>query len=59
MNIISAKYIADLRTGENSCINIVLGDDKLMSVPLDPDNTDYAAILEWAKEDSNEIAAAD
>lgn len=59
MNITSAKYIADLRTGENSCINVVLDDDTMMSVPLDPDNTDYAFILEWAEEDGNEIAAAD
>jgi len=34
-------------------------DDKQVSVPLDPDNRHYAAIIEWAKEDSNEIAAAD
>ena len=59
MNITSAKYIADLRTGENSCINIVLADNTLMSVPLDPDNTDYAAILEWAEEDGNTIQEAD
>jgi hypothetical protein len=58
MNITSAKYMADIKTGENSCINIV-SEDKLISVPLDPDNTDYAFILEWSKEDGNEIAAAD
>jgi len=59
MNITSAKYIADLKTGENSCINVVLDDDTLMSVPLDSNNTDYQAILEWVEEDGNEIAAAD
>ena len=59
MNITSAKYIADLRTGENSSINVVLGDDTLMSVPLDPDNADYAFILEWSEEGGNTIAEAD
>ena len=59
MNITSAKYIADIITGENSCINVVLSDDTLLSVPLDPDNTDYQAILEWAEEDGNEIQAAE
>ena len=33
--------------------------EKVEFVPLDQDNTDYQAIIEWAKEDSNEIAAAD
>ena len=59
MNITSAQYMADIRTGENSCINIVLDDDTLMSVPLDPDNIDYQAILAWAEEDGNEIQAAE
>jgi len=59
MNITSAQYMADIRTGENSCINVVLDDDTLMSVPLDPANRHYAAILEWAKEDSNTIQEAD
>ena len=45
MNITSAKYIADIITGENSCINVVLSDDTLMSVPLDPNNRHYQAIL--------------
>ena len=30
-----------------------------LPVPLDPNNRHYAAILEWAKEDGNEIQAAD
>jgi hypothetical protein len=59
MNITSAQYVADIRTGENSCINIVLADNTLMSVPLDPDNTDYQAILAWAEKDGNEIQAAE
>ena len=59
MDITSAQYMADIRTGENSCINVVLDDDTLMSVPLDPDNRHYAAILEWAEKDGNEIQAAE
>ena len=44
MNITSAKYMADIKTGEDSCINIV-SDGKLISVPLDPDNSHYAEIM--------------
>ena len=44
MNITSAKYMANIETGENSCINIV-SNGKTMSVPLAPDNTEYAEIL--------------
>jgi len=58
MNITSAQYVADLRTGENSCINVVLDDDTLMSVPLDPDNVDYQNILKWVA-DGNTIQEAD
>ena len=58
MNITSAKYIADIVTGENSCINVV-SNGKTISVPLDPANRHYAAILEWAEEDGNTIEEAD
>ena len=34
-------------------------DGQEMSVPIDSGNRHYAAILEWAKEDGNEIQAAD
>ena len=44
MNITSAKYIADIVTGENSCINVV-SNGKTISVPLDPDNSHYAEIM--------------
>ncbi len=57
MNISSAKYITDVNE-ENDHIDAVI-DEQTMSVPLDPENRHYAAILEWAKEDGNEIAAAD
>ena len=34
-------------------------DGQEMFVPKNPDNKHWAAILEWAKEDGNEIQAAD
>tara|TARA_R100001163_G_C4980870_1_gene137067 strand:- start:69 stop:242 length:174 start_codon:yes stop_codon:yes gene_type:complete len=57
MDITSAKYVKG-RDGNNSAI-IATIDSVSMEVPLDPDNRHYAAILEWAKEDGNEIQAAD
>jgi hypothetical protein len=62
MDIKSAKYHADSETGENLSIIVVLNNASEkslpMSVPLDPDNTDYAAILEWVAE-GNTIQDAD
>ena len=58
MNIKSAQYVKDV-DGNNYAINIVVDDDKTICVPPDPNNSDYAAILEWAKEDGNEIQAAE
>ena len=58
MNITSAQYTTSIISGENDSITVV-SNGVTMSVPLDPDNTDYAFILKWAKEDGNEIAAAD
>ena len=49
MNIESAKYYTDVLTKEKCSINIV-ADGVLMSVPLDPDNRHYQAILEWVAE---------
>jgi len=57
MDITSAKYVKG-RDENNSAI-IATIDGGSMEVPLDTANRHYAAILEWAKEDSNEIAAAD
>jgi len=56
MNIESAKYNSE--DNKNLSIQAVI-DGQEWLVPLDPDNRQYAAILEWAKEDGNEIAAAD
>ena len=47
------------RVNINDSITITQQDDTLLSVPLDPANTDYQAILEWAKIDGNTIADAD
>ena len=57
MNITSAQYIKNV-DGENDIIKATI-DGVEMSVPLDPANRHYAAILEWEKEDANEIAEAD
>lgn len=56
MNIKSAKYTAI--DGENAGITAVIG-DTTWHIPLAEDNSDYQAILEWAKEDGNEIQEAE
>ena len=56
MNIESAKYKSD--EGRNVSITAVI-DGGTISVPLDPANRHYAAILEWAEEDGNTIEEAD
>ena len=56
MQITNAKYFK--YDGKNCSINAII-DGKQWSVPLDPDNTHYQAILEWAKIDGNSIEAAD
>jgi len=57
MNISSAKYMTDL-SEKNDHIDAVI-DEQTMSVPLDLANRHYAAILEWAEEDGNEIQEAE
>mgnify|MGYP003113556931 CR=1 FL=1 len=58
MNITSAQYIVDLDGTTNISVQATIDGGSIV-VPLDPDNRHYAAILEWAEEDGNEIAAAD
>ncbi len=58
MDITSAQYVASHMTGENNSITVV-SNGITMSVPLDPENTDYQAVLAWAEEDGNEIQAAE
>ena len=49
MNIQSAKYYTDIRTGENTTINIVV-DGQTLYVPIEPNNRHYQAIQEWVAE---------
>ncbi len=58
MNITAAKYTPDFM-GQPTNTVIATIDGQEMSVPIDNGNRHYAAILEWAKEDGNEIQAAE
>ena len=58
INITSAKYYTHPSSEDNQGIEVV-SNGVTMHVPLDPDNTDYQAVLEWTKEAGNEIAEAD
>ena len=58
MKITTARY----KTGthdDNNGIIICMIDGKEWSVPIDPANRHYQAILEWAEEDGNTIQEAD
>ena len=55
MNIKSAQYNEVL--GDRNIKAVI--DDVTWFVPISEDNAHYQAILEWAKEDGNEIAEAD
>ena len=59
MNIKSAQYKTGIHDDDNLVIICTTDDDEVMYVPVDPSNRHYAAILEWAKEDSNTIKEAD
>ena len=48
MNIETAQYIQN-EDGENDIVKATI-DGVVMSVPLDPANRHYAAILEWVAE---------
>jgi len=56
MNIESAKYKSD--EDRNVSITAII-DGSTISVPLDPANRHYDAILKWAEEDGNTIQEAD
>ena len=61
MNITSAQYINHQKpdgTSETSSIKVII-DDKTIFVPVNSENIDYQALLEWAEEDGNEIQAAE
>ena len=57
MNITSAQYAKNLQDTINHIKANINGN--LTFVPLDPNNTDYQAILEWTQEAGNEIQAAE
>ena len=57
MNVTNAKYNKNINTDENCSISCVLNGQP-SSIPLDPANTDYQAILEWVAE-GNTIEEAD
>ena len=57
MEIKTAQYCQDPLIAENSGVKVVTQTDENLLVPLDPDNRDYQAILEWVA-DGNTIAAA-
>ena len=44
--VTEAKYATDPISGENICVNAVIGGLK-WSVPIDTDNVHYKEILEW------------
>ena len=56
MNISNAQYNSS--NGINVSIQVII-DGQEMSVPLDPDNTHYAEILEQVKEGTLTIKDAD
>ena len=57
MNITSAQYVNKFQTSEIDHIECTI-DGQDMSVPIDPANRHYQAILEWV-EDGNTIEDAD
>lgn len=58
MNITSAQYQSDFLDSSVNDSIIATIDGVVISVPLDPDNRHYQAILEWVA-DGNQIADAD
>ncbi len=57
MNIKEAKYYT--HDGEIAGIELTLVDGTVSCVPRRVGNRHYDAILEWVKEDGNEIQAAE
>lgn len=54
--VTSAQYWANVN-GDNACIHAVI-DGETLTVPLDNNNADYQAVLDWVA-DGNQIADAD
>ena len=58
-NISSVKKVNDLYTGNLDSYLTTTNDNLISHVPIQPDNTDYQAVLEWEAIDGNTIAEAD
>ena len=57
MNITNAQYVKERIADINDSVKVT-ADGQELSVPMDPNNRHYAAILEWV-EDGNTIEDAD
>tara|TARA_R100001460_G_scaffold92978_1_gene134861 strand:- start:845 stop:1021 length:177 start_codon:yes stop_codon:yes gene_type:complete len=57
IDITSAKYVRDTLVSDDNTGIEVVSNGKTYYVPLDPDNTDYQDVQEWAK--TNTIEEAD
>ena len=57
MDITSAQYVKDTLVSDDNISIEVVSNGKTYYVPLDPDNTDYQDVQEWAK--TNTIQEAD
>ena len=57
IDITSAKYIKEVLISDDNPTIEVVSNGKTYYVPLDPDNTDYQDVQEWAK--TNTIEEAD
>jgi len=52
------KFHDTVKDVDTDCLMVTDIDDKVYSVPKDPNNTDYQAVLLWVEE-GNTIANAD
>jgi len=60
MIINTVKKNIDIITNQVCSYQVThVNNNVVLSVPIDPANTDYQAILEWAKIDGNTIEEAD
>jgi len=59
MIINTAKYVNKLETNEAVSILITTTNNEYMSVPLDPENKEYAEIMRQVEEGELTIAPAD
>jgi hypothetical protein len=58
INFNSAKYLYDMEGVNKTHIQLDLGNNRYKHIVINPNNTDYQAILEWVAE-GNTIEEAD